>query len=108
MSSCESCSSCLTRACPLYLCERIKCDFRLGHRLVDELSPVSRESHGAGDQELRRSFVSPELDAGPVPVFSQFDHVGSQSVPFDVSQNREVVLIIFDGKGFEPPLPHVA
>ena len=45
--------------------------------------------------------------AGPSPLLGAFDEVGAQSVAFDVSTDREVVLVALDGEGLVAPLVNV-
>ncbi len=59
--------------------------------------PIRQQSHWA--TSLRR------LEARPLPILAPLHELRSQRIAFDVPQGCQKVVIILNGKGFEPPLP---
>ncbi len=82
--------------------------FRLGVRRLDVLQPAGRTWHRPGVQPRVQRQLEPERQARPGPLLGPGYQASSYRVALHVAQHGEQVVVLRDGKGFEPALPDVA
>ncbi len=82
--------------------------FGFGLWLVNDLQPILVSWYGAWMQERQLGRDQPPRQARPGPILGTLHQVGSQRVSFDVTQDREEVLILLNRERLESSLPYVA
>jgi len=82
-------------------------EFRFSLRLVYQAKPVGRyRDRPLGDDAFRvRQALS---QTGPMPVFRTADELRAKRISLDIAEYGQIMFVLLDRKGLEPPLPDMA